>query len=510
MKTRLFRRASALISAIVLLVSGVSISPAAANGSAVPNKVIDESTVGIQMFMYSWNSIKDECTNHLGPNGIDWVQISPPQEHIRGEQWWVHYQPVSYKIESRLGTRAEFAAMTQACNEAGVMIIADAVINHMANSSGIGWADTEFDKYGYPGLYGESDFHATMDPSEDRFCDSNIEAYDDLWETTSCMLGGLPDLATEKPSVRVKIADYLNDLISLGVAGFRVDAAKHFGAADLKAVVDLLDPINGRQPIIMSEVIGGNGQNEPFTEFGYAWAWDMPNILLSNLNQNTLAFAKNDFWTVGFNASNKTITMVSNHDTEHHGPSSLAYWETQKYQLAHVFMLSAKFGIPQIYSGYSFSDERLGPNTNPDTQKVVQAKCASSTKPVNIIREGLYNCIQRWRSTSGMVAWRDVAGSAPETKVGYSKHADGAKILKFNRGANTFIAMNSTQRARKMGILTNLPAGTYCDLLTGGRGAVVSSTSCLGTKVVVDARGKAVVTIPAMLGIALTTSHKLP
>ena len=129
---------------------------------------------------------------------------------------------------------------------------------------------------------------------------------------------------------------------------------------------------------------------------------------------------------------------------------------------------------------------------------------------MNIIREGLYNCIQRWRSTSGMVAWRDVAGSAPETKVGYTKHADGAKILKFNRGANTFIAMNSTQKARKMGILTNLPAGTYCDLLTGGRGAVVSSTSCLGTKVVVDARGKAVVTIPAMLGIALTTSHKLP
>ena len=476
----------------------------------MPNKVIDESTVGIQMFMYSWNSIKDECTNHLGPNGIDWVQISPPQEHIRGEQWWVHYQPVSYKIESRLGTRAEFAAMTQACNEAGVMIIADAVINHMANSSGIGWADTEFSKYDYPGLYGESDFHATMDPSEDRFCDSNIEAYDDQWETTSCMLGGLPDLATEKPSVRAKIADYLNDLISLGVAGFRVDAAKHFGAADLKAVVDLLDPINGRQPIIMSEVIGGNGQNEPFTEFGYAWAWDMPNILVSNLNQNTLAFAKTDFWTVGFNASNKTITMVSNHDTEHHGPSSLAYWETQKYQLAHVFMLSAKFGIPQIYSGYSFSDERLGPNTDPNTQKVVQAKCASSTRPVTIIREGLYNCIQRWRSTSGMIAWRDVAGSAPETKVGYTKHADGAKILKFNRGANTFIAMNSTQKSRKMGILTNLPAGTYCDLLTGGRGAVASNTKCAGTKVVVDARGKAVVTIPAMLGIALTTSHKLP
>jgi alpha-amylase len=272
----------------------------------------------------------------------------------------------------------------------------------------------------------------------------------------------------------------------------------------------MLDPINGRQPIIMSEAIGGGGVNEPFTEFGYAWAWDMPNILVSNLNQNSLAFAKNDFWTSGFNGSAKTITMVSNHDTEHHGPSSLAYWETQKYQLAHVFMLSSKFGIPQIYSGYSFSDEQFGPNTDPSTQKVVKAKCASSTRPVTIVREGLYNCIQRWRSTSGMIAWRDVAGSAPETKVGYTKHADGAKILKFNRGANTFIAMNSTQKSRKMGILTNLPAGTYCDLLTGGRGAVASNTKCAGTRVVVDARGKAVVTIPAMLGIALTTSHKLP
>jgi alpha-amylase len=135
MKATHIRRILTAIAAVALLLTGTAMSPAKAASLpfyAAPNKVVNESTVGIQMFMYPWTLIGSECTKVLGPSGIDWVQISPPQEHIRGEQWWVHYQPVSYKLESSLGNRAEFAAMVQACNKAGVMIIADTVINIVA------------------------------------------------------------------------------------------------------------------------------------------------------------------------------------------------------------------------------------------------------------------------------------------------------------------------------------------------------------------------------------------
>jgi alpha-amylase len=39
-------------------------------------------------------------------------------------------------------------------------------------------------------------------------------------------LVGLPDLRTGTAWVRDRIVDYLNDLIGIGVAGFRIDAVK--------------------------------------------------------------------------------------------------------------------------------------------------------------------------------------------------------------------------------------------------------------------------------------------
>ncbi|CAF5009262.1 unnamed protein product, partial [Rotaria socialis] len=48
--------------------------------------------------------------------------VSPPNEHalIDGRPWWQRYQPVSYKLQSRSGTEAEFIDMVDRCNKAGV------------------------------------------------------------------------------------------------------------------------------------------------------------------------------------------------------------------------------------------------------------------------------------------------------------------------------------------------------------------------------------------------------
>lgn len=99
--------------------------------------------VGVQLFQWNWNSVARECTDVLGPAKFAFVLLSPAQEHIEGEQWWTSYQPVSYQLESKLGTRDEFEAMVGACHDAGVKVIADAVINHMAGiDGGRGFAST--------------------------------------------------------------------------------------------------------------------------------------------------------------------------------------------------------------------------------------------------------------------------------------------------------------------------------------------------------------------------------
>lgn len=80
-------------------------------------------------------------------------------------------------------------------------------------------------------------------------------------QVRDCRLVSLLDLALGKDYVRSRIAEYLNHLIDIGVAGFRIDAAKHMWPADLRAILDKLKDLNtrwfpaGTKPFIYQEVI---------------------------------------------------------------------------------------------------------------------------------------------------------------------------------------------------------------------------------------------------------------
>ena len=62
--------------------------------------------------------------------------MSPPYEHAviwdPWRPWWERYQPVSYELTSRSGDDGQFRDMVTRCNNVGVHIYVDAVINHMA------------------------------------------------------------------------------------------------------------------------------------------------------------------------------------------------------------------------------------------------------------------------------------------------------------------------------------------------------------------------------------------
>ncbi len=51
------------------------------------------------------------------------------------DQWWIRYQPVSYELESRSGTRDELADMVRRCKAAGVNVYADVVFNQVKKVS---------------------------------------------------------------------------------------------------------------------------------------------------------------------------------------------------------------------------------------------------------------------------------------------------------------------------------------------------------------------------------------
>ena len=71
----------------------------------------------------------------------------------------------------------------------------------------------------YPSVpFGSNDFHQP-------YCE--IYDYNNPDEVRNCYLVGLNDLNGGSDYVRQKVADYINDLISIGVKGFRFDASKH-------------------------------------------------------------------------------------------------------------------------------------------------------------------------------------------------------------------------------------------------------------------------------------------
>ncbi|KHJ93843.1 hypothetical protein OESDEN_06242 [Oesophagostomum dentatum] len=82
--------------------------------------------------------------------------------------------------------------------------------------------------------YSKSDFN-------DGKCSGNIGPEDygsNAGNVRNCRLVGLLDLDQSKTYVRGKIIGYLNNLIDIGVAGFRFDASKHMWPEDLGAILD--------------------------------------------------------------------------------------------------------------------------------------------------------------------------------------------------------------------------------------------------------------------------------
>ena len=63
----------------------------------------------------------------------------------------------------------------------------------------------------------------------------------------------MPDIATDNPSTQDKIAGYLKNLMSMGVDGFRIDAAKHMQPSDIQAILGKA----GNPPAYL-EVIGAD------------------------------------------------------------------------------------------------------------------------------------------------------------------------------------------------------------------------------------------------------------
>ncbi|RMX18307.1 glycosidase [Legionella jordanis] len=433
--------------------------------SASPPSV---KNVTVTLFQWPFEAIAAECPK-LASLGYGYVETSPVHEHVQGSQWWVSYQPVSYRIAGRLGGEEAFKKMIARCHQAGIKIIVDVVLNHMTKGGGLGTGGSVYSKYDYPGTYQVQDFH---------WCHSPIYDYRDRDNVQNCELDSLADLDTASHYVRSKLAAFLNHLISLQVDGFRIDAAKHISAADVEAIKAKLN----KNVFWVQEVIYGEGeavQPEEYLHLGDIDEFRYGRDLKRVFNNEKLHYLANFGEGWGYLASQKARVFIDNWDTERNG-STLNYKDGQNYILANIFMLSYPYGSPNVYSGYQFSNADSGsPEARP---------CFNN-----------WLCQHRWRALANMVAFYNAVQGQPLTNW----WSNNNNAIAFGRGSKGFVIINHENKTLSATFQTSLWPGVYCDIIHGD---ITDGGKCTGPSYQVDANGTLTAFVNANDALALYSS----
>eukprot|EP00927_Polykrikos_kofoidii_P065554 TRINITY_DN61294_c0_g1_i1.p1 TRINITY_DN61294_c0_g1~~TRINITY_DN61294_c0_g1_i1.p1 ORF type:complete len:571 (-),score=88.41 TRINITY_DN61294_c0_g1_i1:23-1690(-) len=417
------------------------------------------SDVIAQLFEWRWPDVARECEDFLGPKGYTAVQVSPPTEHIKGDQWYTRYQPVSYRLVSRSGWEEQFVEAIARCKKAGVKVYADVVINHMAKGAGKGIAESPYDSRTrkYPD-HAPQDFHLL--PGQ-PLTNCNITMFDDKTreQLQTCDILKLPDLCTGCQAVRKTLGNFFKHLMDIGVGGLRVDAAKHIDAHELKV---LLRDVKRRNVEITQEVFAENQQQnvtpDMYVDVGlvenFEYSGNISKRIKLGMGMHELPDLITNYTKVV--PSDKAVVFIDNHDMQRNEKALLTYKDGPSYWMANIFMLAWPYGIPKVMSSYYLVTNYTwyGPPSTP-VHKHDRVDCGGGFTWV---------CEHRIPAIANMVAWRRSAGTSPVVHWA----ADGGGRIAFGRGAAAFVAMN--QEVSRSGghwvakLQTGLPAGVYCDV----------------------------------------------
>lgn len=450
---------------------GLSSAIALALGSATPASA---GTAFVHLFEWKWNDIAAECENFLGPKGFDAVQISPPQEHVAGPNWWTRYQPISFtNLSSRSGNEEELRNMIRRCNAAGVKIYADVVMNNWANNldhGNISSGGRSWSPFNYPDLR-PGDFHN----SSNNCRISNYRDENNVWY---CGLYSMPDLRTSNGPQQDYAADYMKRLTAMGVAGFRIDAAKHIKPSELDAIM-----AKAGRPWAFLEVIGAPNESPALAPSNYTYINQVTEFkygqdVKANFDRqikNLRTFGSS--W--GLLPSDKATVFIVNHDRErgHGGGGMYTYKDGAQYNLANIFMLAFPYGYPALMSGYKFTDTEAGP----------------PAQGPNNCTNNAWNCDHRWANIANMVGFRNFTQSAWSVNNWWD---NGSNAIAFSRGNRGFVLINNENFSISQTLQTGLPAGSYCNIMAG-------ADACSGSNITVGSDGRASFSVAAKSAVAI-------
>ena len=417
------------------------------------------------LHVWSWNfpTIAKNMKT-IADAGYTMLQTSPVQQHFNPEgkitkifdgggkdgSWYYYYQPTDWKIGNAIvGTREQMKEMMDSAAKYNVQVLVDVLPNH-----------TAFDVDAV-----SDDFYKAVGGRDRMFHSKGltpINNYNDREQCTLWAMGSLPDVNTENPDFQKYYLTFVNDLLSLGVHGFRYDTAKHIGVhsdpVDTASGVkenDFWDVVTGRksvkgvslsQPYDSLFVYGEVLQDKNVPELEYADYMGQTASGYGHVLREALAKGSvNGLDIVGWHhqaAPEYLTTWVESHDTYCNAHESASLTDDQ-IRTGWVFLTARQNGVPLFFSRPmgSTRENYWGDN-------VIGARGNDEFFHPEVV------AVNKFRKA--MSGQKEDLQFSPE-----------GSILLVNRGKKGAAVVNISSVAGFVDLPTGLPDGVYTDVVYG-------------------------------------------
>lgn len=438
-------------------------SPMAAKDRITVNP--DAVNTGSILHAWSW-SFPEIARNmqKIADAGFTMIQTSPVQECFYPEgsskklfdadgnegQWYYYYQPTDWKIGNQIvGSRDQMKQMMDSAAKYGVDVIVDVLPNH-----------TAFDVDAV-----SEDFYKAVGGRDKMYHTEGLVPVSDYNDRLQCTLhgsGALPDVNTENPAFQKYYMEFVNDLLSLGVRGFRYDTAKHIGVhsdpVDTAAGVkenDFWDVATGRKSVkgvklavpyddlfVYGEVL--QDRNVPEAEYADYFGQTASSygyILREMLEKESASGLDITNWRHEA-APEFLTTWVESHDTYCNAHES-AHLDDDQIRTAWVFLTARQNGTPLFFSRPAGSTRNNFWGDN-----VLGAAGNDEFFHPEVV------AVNKFRTA--------MDGQKEKIEV-----SDNGQVLLVNRGKKGAAIVNISHLANQLDLPTTLPDGKYYDEVYG-------------------------------------------
>ena len=412
---------------------------------------------------WSWNfpTIAKNMKN-IADAGFTMVQTSPVQhcyepegsgkkifdDNVTEGNWYYYYQPTDWKIGNNIvGSREQMIEMMDSARKYNIDVLVDVLPNHTAFD-----IDAVSDEF-YKAVGGRDKmFHSNgLTPIED---------YNDRDQCTLWAMGALPDVNTENPDFQKYYMQFVNDLLSLGVKGFRYDTAKHIGVhsdpVDTASGVkenDFWDVATGRKavkgvklavPYDSLFVYGEVLQDRTVPEAEYAdymgqTASSYGHVIREALEKGSVNGIDIKSWHHSA-APEFLTTWVESHDTYANAHES-AHLTDDQIREGWVFLTARQNGTPLFFSRPMGSTR-----TNYWGDNVLGARGNDEFMHPEVV------AVNKFRQA--------MANQPEDIQI-----TPNGQVLLVNRGKKGAAVVNISKFANSVNLPTSLPDGTYKDVV---------------------------------------------